>query len=63
MWKKILRQLNTAEQLERELNSASTTILYGPDFLPTTTDQLRSIGEETPPLSHYIETNYFMEGN
>jgi len=51
VWKTILRQLNTADQLVWADRRASTPILYGPDFLPTPTDQLCSIGADSPPLS------------
>jgi len=52
VWKTILRQLNTADQSVWADSRASTSILYGPDFLPTPTDQLCSIGADSPPPPH-----------
>ena len=46
---------NTADQSVGADSRASTSILYGPDFLPTPTDQLCSIGaDSSPPVTLYL---------
>ena len=61
VWKTILCQLNTADQSVWADSRTSTSILYGPDFLPTPTDQLSSIGAD-PPSYHTLYINLLLYG-
>ena len=54
-----MKLLDTADQSVWVDSRASTSILFGPDFLPTLADQLISIGAD-PPSWHTLYINLLL---